>query len=113
MKKYEVLTSAEVLPFQVFGEEDVGEDLRLKYRYLDLRRERMHNKILFRNRVIKSMRDKMWDMGFSEFQTPNFGRNQSRRRTRFYRSIADESWDGLCAASITAAMETADPDFWI
>jgi aspartyl-tRNA synthetase len=72
-KECKVLCESEILPFQVFGDEDVGEDLRLKYRYLDLRREKMHHKILFRNRVIKSMRDKMWDMGFSEFQTPILG----------------------------------------
>lgn len=68
---YEVLTNCEVLPFQVFGDDDsVAEDLRLKYRYIDLRRESLHNNILMRNRIIKFMRDKMWDMGFSEFQTP-------------------------------------------
>ena len=66
-----VLTNAELLPFQVFGDDDtVAEDLRLKYRYIDLRRESLHNNILFRNRVVKFMRDKMWEMGFSEFQTP-------------------------------------------
>jgi len=70
---YKVLSEADVLPFQVFGEEDVSEDLRLKHRYLDLRRERMHGKILFRNRVIRAMRDKMWELGFSEFQTPILG----------------------------------------
>ncbi|MCL2538260.1 MAG: aspartate--tRNA ligase [Alphaproteobacteria bacterium] len=68
-----ILAESEVLPFQVFGDEESNEELRLKYRYLDLRRERMHHNILFRNRVIKSMRDKMWDMGFSEFQTPILG----------------------------------------
>ena len=68
---FEVLTNCEVLPFQVFGDDDsVAEDLRLKYRYIDLRRESLHNNILMRNRIIKFMRDKMWDMGFSEFQTP-------------------------------------------
>ncbi len=68
---WSVLTNADVLPFQVFGDDgNVSEDLRLKYRYIDLRRESLHNNILFRNRVIKFMRDKMWDMGFSEFQTP-------------------------------------------
>ena len=71
--EYKVLTESEVLPFQVFGDEDVGEELRLKFRYLDLRREKMHQKILLRNCVIKAMRDKMWDMGFSEFQTPILG----------------------------------------
>ena len=69
--KFEVLTNADVLPFQVFGDDDtVAEDLRLKHRYIDLRRESLHNNILFRNRVMKFLRDKMWDMGFSEFQTP-------------------------------------------
>ena len=68
---FEVLTNSDVLPFQVFGDDDsVAEDLRLKYRYIDLRRESLHKNILFRNRVIKFIRDKMWDMGFSEFQTP-------------------------------------------
>ncbi len=68
---WSVLTNSDVLPFQVFGDDgNVSEDLRLKHRYIDLRRESLHNNILFRNRVIKFMRDKMWDMGFSEFQTP-------------------------------------------
>lgn len=70
-ESFEVLTNCDVLPFQVFGDDDtVSEDLRLKYRYIDLRRESLHNNILTRNRIIKFMRDKMWDMGFSEFQTP-------------------------------------------
>lgn len=69
--KFDVLTNADVLPFQVFGDDDtVAEDLRLKHRYIDLRRESLHHNILFRNRVMKFLRDKMWDMGFSEFQTP-------------------------------------------
>lgn len=69
-QNWEVLTNAEVLPFQVFGDEDTSEELRYQYRFLDLRRERLHNNILTRNRVMKFLRDKMWDMGFSEFQTP-------------------------------------------
>ena len=68
---FEVLTNSDVLPFQVFGDdESVAEDLRLKHRYIDLRRETLHKNILMRNRIVKFMRDKMWDMGFSEFQTP-------------------------------------------
>lgn len=68
---WEVLTNSDVLPFQVFGDDDtVAEDLRLKYRYIDLRRESLHRNILMRNRMIKFIRDKMWEMGFSEFQTP-------------------------------------------
>ena len=69
-EKWEVLTNSEVLPFQVFGDEDTSEELRYQYRFLDLRREKLHHSILMRNKMIKWLRDKMWDMGFSEFQTP-------------------------------------------
>lgn len=68
--KVNVLTNAEVLPFQVFGDEDTSEELRYKYRFLDLRREKLHYNILMRNKMMKWLRDKMWDLGFSEFQTP-------------------------------------------
>lgn len=69
-EKVVVLTNAEVLPFQVFGDEDTSEELRYKYRFLDLRREKLHYNILMRNKMMKWLRDKMWDLGFSEFQTP-------------------------------------------
>ena len=69
-EKWTVLTNAEVLPFQVFGDEDTSEELRYQYRFLDLRRERLHHNILMRNKMVKWLRDKMWDLGFSEFQTP-------------------------------------------
>jgi len=69
-ENWEVLTNADVLPFQVFGDEDTSEELRYKYRFLDLRREKLHHNILMRNKMMKWLRDKMWDMGFSEFQTP-------------------------------------------
>jgi len=69
-QSWNVLTNSEVLPFQVFGDEDTSEELRYKYRFLDLRREKLHNNILMRNKMMKWLRDKMWDLGFSEFQTP-------------------------------------------
>jgi aspartyl-tRNA synthetase len=66
-----VLQSAsDVLPFQVAEEDQAGEDIRLRYRYLDLRRENMHRRIRLRNDVISSLRRKMWDAGFQEFNTP-------------------------------------------
>lgn len=65
-----ILTNSEVLPFQVFGDEETSEELRYKYRFLDLRREKLHHSILMRNKMMKWLRDKMWDLGFSEFQTP-------------------------------------------
>jgi aspartyl-tRNA synthetase len=67
---YEVLNKCAELPFNVFPEHDVSEDVRLKYRYLDLRRSRMRENIILRSRVISAMRRHMLKMGFHEFQTP-------------------------------------------
>jgi aspartyl-tRNA synthetase len=66
----EVLGAAEELPLPVFGEPDYPEDIRLKYRFLDLRREKLHKSILLRSQVIASLRRRMIDQGFVEFQTP-------------------------------------------
>ncbi|MFC4291877.1 aspartate--tRNA ligase [Sphingorhabdus arenilitoris] len=58
------------LPMPVFGDAEYPEETRLKYRYLDLRRERLHNNIILRSNVIASLRRRMIDQGFTEFQTP-------------------------------------------
>ena len=68
-----VQSMAEELPLIVNSAEDYPEDTRLKYRFVDLRRERVHNNIMLRNRVITSLRRRMTDQGFSEFQTPILG----------------------------------------
>ncbi|MCI4664041.1 MAG: aspartate--tRNA ligase [Neomegalonema sp.] len=70
VRELEVLGAAEELPLPVFGEQDYPEETRLKYRYLDLRRETLHNNIMMRSRVIASMRRRMEAQGFTEFQTP-------------------------------------------
>jgi aspartyl-tRNA synthetase len=67
---FEVLSSAEQVPLQVNSEEDAGEETRLRYRYLDLRRERVHKNIMLRSQVIASIRRRMVEQGFTEFQTP-------------------------------------------
>src|SRR3569833_369206 len=66
----EVQSSAAELPMPVAGEQDYPEDIRLKYRYLDLRREKLHANILLRSAVIASIRRRMIEQGFTEFQTP-------------------------------------------
>jgi len=66
----EVLSSAKELPMPVFGEQDYPEDIRLKYRFLDLRREEMHNNIILRSKVISFIRTEMLKLGFLEYQTP-------------------------------------------
>ncbi|WP_421862921.1 aspartate--tRNA ligase [Parvibaculum sp.] len=66
----EVLSEAQDLPLPVFGEPDYPEDIRLTYRFLDLRRETLHKNILLRSKIIASVRRRMTDAGFNEFQTP-------------------------------------------
>ena len=66
----EVLGPAAELPMPVFGEQDYPEEIRLKYRFLDLRREQLHSNIMLRGRVIDSIRRRMKEAGFFEFQTP-------------------------------------------
>ena len=66
----EVLSPAKELPMPVFGEQDYPEEVRLKYRFLDLRREEMHKNIILRSKVISFIRSEMLKLGFLEYQTP-------------------------------------------
>jgi len=70
IREIEVLGPAAELPLPVFGEQEYPEDIRLKYRFLDLRRERLHQNIMTRGAIIDSMRRRMKEAGFFEFQTP-------------------------------------------
>ncbi|RUM98675.1 aspartate--tRNA ligase [Pseudaminobacter arsenicus] len=66
----EVLSAAKELPLPVFGEPDYPEDIRLKYRFLDLRRETLHRNIVVRSKIIADMRQRMNEVGFTEYSTP-------------------------------------------
>ena len=69
--KIEVLgNSKSVLPFEINTDQEVREDLRLEYRFLDLRNDKLHKTILLRSKILKTLRDKMDELGFSEIQTP-------------------------------------------
>ncbi|WP_370229520.1 aspartate--tRNA ligase [Salipiger bermudensis] len=70
VRDIEVLGTAKELPLMVFGEQEYPEETRLRYRYLDLRREEMQRAMTLRSDVVSSMRRRMWDKGFSEYQTP-------------------------------------------
>jgi aspartyl-tRNA synthetase len=70
IREIEVLGPAGELPLPVFGEQEYPEDIRLKYRFLDLRREKLHQNIMTRGAIVDSMRRRMKDQGFFEFQTP-------------------------------------------
>jgi aspartyl-tRNA synthetase len=70
VSEIEVLGPAGELPLPVFGEQEYPEDIRLKYRFLDLRREKLHQNIMTRGAIVDSMRKRMKEQGFFEFQTP-------------------------------------------
>ncbi len=70
IQSIEILSEAKDLPMPVFGEQDYPEDIRLKYRFLDLRREEMHKNIILRSKVISFIRNEMVKLGFLEYQTP-------------------------------------------
>ena len=70
IENIEILSISKELPIPVFGEQDYPEDLRLKYRFLDLRREEMHKNIILRSKVISFIRSEMLKLGFLEYQTP-------------------------------------------
>ena len=70
INKLEILSTSDVLPLPVNSDIEYGEEIRLKYRYLDLRRQKLHKNIILRNNVISSIRNKMIKQGFLEFQTP-------------------------------------------
>ncbi|MGY9051514.1 MAG: aspartate--tRNA ligase [Alphaproteobacteria bacterium] len=66
----EILSQSDELPLPIFGEPDYPEDIRLKYRFLDLRRETLHKNIVLRSNIISSVRKRMTEKGFVEYQTP-------------------------------------------
>ncbi len=70
IRDIEVLGGADELPLMVFGDQEYPEETRLKYRFLDLRREKLQRNMVLRSDVVSSMRQRMWDMKFKEFQTP-------------------------------------------
>ncbi len=70
LRGIEVLSAAADLPLPIFGEPDYPEDIRLRHRYLDLRRETLHNNIVLRSKIIDSLRQHMVKRGFREYQTP-------------------------------------------
>ncbi len=70
IRDMEVLGASEELPLMVFGDQEYPEETRLRYRYLDLRREQMQESMKLRSDVVASMRKRMWDQDFREYQTP-------------------------------------------
>ena len=70
INSFEVLGSCKELPMPVFSDQEYAEEIRLKYRFLDLRRKKIHDNIILRSKVISFIRNEMFKLGFLEFQTP-------------------------------------------
>ena len=70
INSYEILGTCKELPMPIFSDQEYAEEIRLKYRFLDLRRKKVHENILLRSKVISYIREEMTNLGFLEFQTP-------------------------------------------
>jgi aspartyl-tRNA synthetase len=101
------LGAASELPLPVFGEPDYPEDIRLKYRFLDLRRETLHANIMTRTKVIRDMRRRMAQAGFTEFQTPILTASSPEGARDFLVPSPHPSGRVLRAAAGAAAVQAA------
>ena len=110
VREIEVLGPAGELPLPVFGDQPYPEDTRLKYRFLDLRREKLHANIMLRGRIVDSMRRRMKAQGFFEFQTPILTASSPEGRARLPRAVAHPSRQVLRAAAGAAAVQAAADD---
>ena len=106
----EVLGPAGELPLPVFGDQEYPEETRLKYRFLDLRRDKLHQNIMTRGAVIDSIRKRMKEQGFFEFQTPILTASSPGGRARLPRAVAHPSGQVLRAAAGAAAVQAAHHD---
>ena len=103
----EVLNAAKTPPFYINEESTVDELLRLRYRYLDLRRERMHNNIVMRHRVVEFIRDFLTERGFIEIETPILANADAGGRARLPRAEPRQPGQLLRAAAVAAAVQAA------
>ncbi len=100
-------SAADVLPMQVAGDEHYPEDIRLRYRFIDLRREKLRDNILLRSNVIASIRRRMIEAGFTEFQTPILTASSPGRRARLPGAVAGQPGQVLRPAAGAAAVQAA------
>jgi len=103
VSSFEILSESKDLPMPVFGEQEYPEETRLKYRFLDLRREEMHENIILRSKVISFIRKKMTDCGFRVSNT-NTNSFEPRRSEGFFSSKQSPSWKILCFATSSSAI---------
>ena len=110
VSEIEVLGPAAELPLPVFGEQEYPEDIRLKYRFLDLRREKLHQNIMTRGAIVDSMRKRMKEQGFFEFQTPILTASSPEGARDFLVPSRIHPGQILRAAAGAAAVQAAPDD---
>ena len=104
---FEVLGPANPLPMNVFPEDEMPEDARLKNRFLDLRRQKLHANIVLRSKIISSIRSRMTEMGFMEYQTPiltSTSPEGARARALLLRTLLGDPADVQRHAGLTKAL---------
>ena len=104
-KHLEILNRSATPPFQPTSKELPGEDLRLKYRYIDLRRPEMQQTLVLRHRMIKMMRDYFDEQGFIDVETPMLGPEHARGRPRLPRPQPHSARLVFCPAAVAAALQ--------
>ena len=104
IQSIKVLSEFKELPMPVFGEQDYPEDIRLKYRFLDLRREEMHKNIILRSKVISFIRSEMLKLGFLEYQTPILTSSSPEGARDFLVPSRLNPWKILCFTSSTSTV---------
>ena len=104
IQSLEILSHAKELPIPVFGEQDYPEDIRLKFRFLDLRRDEMHKNIILRSNVISFIRSEMLKLGFLEYQTPILTSSSPEGARDFFSPKQIKSRKILCLTSSTTTI---------
>ena len=99
-----MLSGAQTTPFEIRDEINVNENLRLKYRYLDLRRPSMHAPIVLRSKIAKIIRDYYEENAFVEIETPMLMKSTPRGRARLPGAQPGAAGAFLCAAAVSAAV---------
>lgn len=102
-----VLSKAQTPPFEIVDDTNTNEELRLKYRYLDLRRRPLLNNLMMRSKIAKVARDYFHDNGFVEIETPMMIKSTPRGRKRLPCSVKNPQRQVLCSSSVTADLQTA------
>ena len=104
IEKFEILGTCKELPMPVFSDQEYAEEIRLKYRFLDLRRKKIHENIILRSKVISFIRSEMNKLGFLEYQTPILTSSSPEGARDFLVPSRLNPWKILCTPTSTTTV---------